>query len=175
VSAGCKLVSRALTCRSEAVGCSSGTLQAGRGVGAACARRFLLRFIAIRRPDGIRQLQWATGWRAWLAAVRFSRAGRLLGAPGRKRDRCQRCGGVSRGGNPSAFLAVAAAEGGRPANRHAEFRHFAMDPAVSPQRILLRQTDDKAGGAPDCRRAARRAACWCRTSSRPACGACGVP
>ena len=42
-------------------------------------------------------------------------------------------------------------------DRHAEFRHFAVDPAVSPQRILLRQTDDKAGDAPDCRRAARRA------------------
>jgi Substrate binding domain of ABC-type glycine betaine transport system len=59
-----KPVSRALTCRSEAVGCSSGTLQAGRAVGAACARGFLSRFIAIRRPDGICQLQWATGWRA---------------------------------------------------------------------------------------------------------------
>ena len=30
---------------------------------------------------------------------------------------------------------------------HAEFRHFAVEPAVSPQRILLRQTDDKAGDA----------------------------
>jgi hypothetical protein len=59
-----KLVSRALTCRSEAVGCSSGTLQAGRAVGVACERGFLSRFIAICRPDGICQLQWATGWRA---------------------------------------------------------------------------------------------------------------
>ena len=42
-------------------------------------------------------------------------------------------------------------------DRHAEFRQFAVDPAVSPQRILLRQPDDKAGDAPDCRRAARRA------------------
>jgi hypothetical protein len=35
-------------------------------------------------------------------------------------------------------------DGGR-RDRHAEFRHFAVDPAVSPQRILLRQPDDKAG------------------------------
>ena len=47
-------------------------------------------------------------------------------------------------------------DGGR-RDRYAEFRHFAVDPAVSPQRILLRQTHDKAGDAPDCRRAARRA------------------
>jgi hypothetical protein len=40
---------------------------------------------------------------------------------------------------------------------HAEFRQFAVDPAVSPPRILLRQPDDKAGDAPGCRRAARRA------------------
>ena len=34
--------------------------------GTACPRqpRHSVRFIAIRRPDGIRQLQWATGWRA---------------------------------------------------------------------------------------------------------------
>jgi len=42
-------------------------------------------------------------------------------------------------------------------HRHAEFRQFAVDPAVSPRRILLRQPEDKAGDAPDCRRAARRA------------------
>jgi hypothetical protein len=37
---------------------------------------------------------------------------------------------------------------------HAEFRHFAVDPAVSPQRILLRQPNDKAGDAGDRRRPA---------------------
>ena len=42
-------------------------------------------------------------------------------------------------------------------HRHAEFRQFAMDPAISPPRILLRQPYDKAGDAPDCRRAAERA------------------
>ena len=36
---------------------------------------------------------------------------------------------------------------------HAELCQFAVDPAVSPQRILLRQADDKAGDARDCRRA----------------------
>ena len=36
---------------------------------------------------------------------------------------------------------------------HAELGEFAVDPAVSPQRILLRQADDKAGDARDCRRA----------------------
>ena len=35
---------------------------------------------------------------------------------------------------------------------HAEFCHFALDPAVSPQRILLRQPDDKAGDAGNRRR-----------------------
>ena len=35
----------------------------------------------------------------------------------------------------------------------AELCEFAVDPAVSPQRILLRQADDKAGGAGDRRRA----------------------
>ena len=40
---------------------------------------------------------------------------------------------------------------------HAELCEFAVDPAVSPQRILLRQPDDKAGHAPDCRRAPRLA------------------
>ena len=42
-------------------------------------------------------------------------------------------------------------------HRHAEFRQFAMDPAISPPRIFLRQPYDKAGDAPDCRRAAERA------------------
>jgi hypothetical protein len=36
----------------------------------------------------------------------------------------------------------------------AEFRQFAVDPAVSPQRIPLRQANDEAGDARDCRRAA---------------------
>jgi hypothetical protein len=35
---------------------------------------------------------------------------------------------------------------------HAELGEFAADPAVSPQRILLRQADDQAGDARDCRR-----------------------
>src|SRR5258706_7943238 len=34
-----------------------------------------------------------------------------------------------------------------------ELHEFAVDPAVSPQRILPRQADDKAGDARDCRRA----------------------
>src|SRR6266568_5709363 len=34
----------------------------------------------------------------------------------------------------------------------AELRQLAVDPAVSPQRILLRQPDGKAGDAPGCRR-----------------------
>ena len=38
--------------------------------------------------------------------------------------------------------------------RHAELRQLAMDPAVSPQRILLRQASDKAGDARGRRRAA---------------------
>jgi hypothetical protein len=46
--------------------------------------------------------------------------------------------------------------GGR-RDRHAQLRQFAVDPAVSPQRFLLRQADDKAGDAGDCRRAARLA------------------
>jgi hypothetical protein len=37
-------------------------------------------------------------------------------------------------------------DGGR-RDRHAEFGYLAMDPAVSPQRILLRQPDNKAGDA----------------------------
>jgi hypothetical protein len=43
--------------------------------------------------------------------------------------------------------------GGR---RHgdAEFRQFALDPAVSPQRILLRQPNDQVGDARDCWRTA---------------------
>ena len=36
----------------------------------------------------------------------------------------------------------------------AELRQFAMDPAMSPQRILLRQANHQAGDAPDRRRAA---------------------
>jgi len=36
---------------------------------------------------------------------------------------------------------------------HAGLCEFAVDPAVSPQRILLRQADDKAGDARACRRA----------------------
>jgi hypothetical protein len=32
-------------------------------------------------------------------------------------------------------------------DRHAEFGYLAVDPAVSPQRILLRQPDDDAGDA----------------------------
>jgi hypothetical protein len=42
---------------------------------------------------------------------------------------------------------------GRGRDCHAELCKFAVDPAVSPQRILLRQPDDKAGDARDCRRA----------------------
>ena len=38
--------------------------------------------------------------------------------------------------------------GGR-RDRHAEFRQFAVDPAVPPQRILLRQANDEPGDAPD--------------------------
>ena len=47
-------------------------------------------------------------------------------------------------------------DGGR-RDRHAELGQFAVDAAVSPQRILLRQADDEAGDARDCRRAAGRA------------------
>jgi hypothetical protein len=36
---------------------------------------------------------------------------------------------------------------------HAELCEFAVDPAVSPQRILPRHADDKPGDARDCRRA----------------------
>ena len=43
-------------------------------------------------------------------------------------------------------------DGGR-RDSYAEFPQFAMDPAVSPQRILLRQADEKPGDAGDCRRA----------------------
>ena len=42
--------------------------------------------------------------------------------------------------------------GGR-RDRHAELGQFAVDPAVSPQRILLRQADDQAGDTGDRRRA----------------------
>ncbi len=44
-------------------------------------------------------------------------------------------------------------DGGR-RDCHAEFRQFAVDPAVSPQRILLRQANDEPGDARDRRRAA---------------------
>ena len=42
---------------------------------------------------------------------------------------------------------------GRRRDCHAELHGLAVDPPVSPQRILPRQADDKAGDAPDCRRA----------------------
>ena len=44
-------------------------------------------------------------------------------------------------------------DGGR-RDRYAEFGYLAVDPAVSPQRILLRQPDDDAGDAGDRRRPA---------------------
>ena len=44
-------------------------------------------------------------------------------------------------------------DGGR-RDCHAEFRQFAVDPAVPPQRVLLRQADDEPGDARDRRRAA---------------------
>jgi hypothetical protein len=43
--------------------------------------------------------------------------------------------------------------GGR-CDRHAELRQLAVDPAVSPQRILLRQPNDQADDARDCWRTA---------------------
>ena len=43
---------------------------------------------------------------------------------------------------------------GRRRDRYAELRQLAVDPAVSPQRILLRQPNGKACDAPDCLRAA---------------------
>ena len=46
--------------------------------------------------------------------------------------------------------------GGR-CDRHAELRQLAMDPAVSPQRILLRQANHQAADARDRRRTARLA------------------
>jgi len=46
--------------------------------------------------------------------------------------------------------------GGR-RNPHAELHELAVDTAVSPQRILLRQADGKAGDARACRRASRLA------------------
>jgi hypothetical protein len=51
-------------------------------------------------------------------------------------------------------------EGGR-RDSYAEFRQFAMDPAVSPQRILLCQANGKAGDALDRRRAAGLAPLAC--------------
>ena len=47
-------------------------------------------------------------------------------------------------------------DGGR-RDRHAELGQFAVDAAVSPQRILLRQADDEAADARSCSRAAGRA------------------
>jgi hypothetical protein len=44
-------------------------------------------------------------------------------------------------------------DGGR-RDRDAELRQLAMDPAVSPQRVLLRQADGKPSDALDCRRPA---------------------
>jgi hypothetical protein len=44
---------------------------------------------------------------------------------------------------------------GRRRNCHAELHEFTVDPSVSPQRILPRQADDKAGDARACRRASR--------------------
>jgi hypothetical protein len=43
-------------------------------------------------------------------------------------------------------------------NRHAELGQLAVDPPVSPQRVLLRQADGEAGDAAACRRAAGLAA-----------------
>ena len=50
-------MSRALTCRSEAVGCSSQHLRLDVRWARPAPVASLLRFIAIRRPDGICQLQ----------------------------------------------------------------------------------------------------------------------
>ena len=46
---------------------------------------------------------------------------------------------------------------GRRRNCHAELHELAVDPPVSPQRILPRQADDKPGDARACRRASRPA------------------
>jgi hypothetical protein len=46
---------------------------------------------------------------------------------------------------------------GRRRDRHAELRQLAVDPAVSPQRVLFRQAHRNAGDAPDRRRPARLA------------------
>jgi hypothetical protein len=46
---------------------------------------------------------------------------------------------------------------GRRRDCYAELCELAVDPAVSPQRVLLRQADDKAGDARGCRRASRLA------------------
>jgi len=46
---------------------------------------------------------------------------------------------------------------GRRRYGEAELRQLAVDPAVSPQRVLLRQPNDKAGDAPGCRRTTGRA------------------
>jgi hypothetical protein len=42
-------------------------------------------------------------------------------------------------------------------NGETEFHQLAVNPAVSPQRVLRRQADDETGDAQDCRRAARLA------------------
>jgi len=61
---------------------------------------------------------------------------------------CRNCRqvGPERRGAGSMPAARRISHGGR-RDRHAQFREFAVDPAVSPQRILLRQADDKAGDA----------------------------
>ena len=48
-------------------------------------------------------------------------------------------------------------DGGR-RDAHAELGQLAVDPAISPQRVLLGQANGKAGDAADCRRPARLAA-----------------
>ena len=58
----------------------------------------------------------------------------------------QRCGGVSRGRNPSAFLAVAAAEGGRPAARRCRAVHLVLS-AVTGRVVQLRRRRPGAAGA----------------------------
>ena len=75
---------------------------------------------------------------------------RRAGAPGQVHDPGPR---LATGSRINAGGTQDLPDGGR-RDRHAEFRHFAVDPAVSPQRILLRQPNDKAGDAPDRRRQA---------------------
>ena len=65
---------------------------------------------------------------------------------------CRQLGPGRRGaGSVPAACRISQHGGGR--DRHAGLCEFAVDPAVSPQRILLRQADDKPGDARDCRRA----------------------